>query len=152
MGNSYPHRDVFLDLDPTYKDRFGRPLLRVTFDWNENDKRSAKFMADRSEEIGHAMGAKTVVRSEPTAKPFSPMDNLSSHTTGGAVMGDDPKTSALNRYLQSWDVHNTFVVGASAFANNGGYNPTGTVAALTLWAAEAIKTQYLKSPGPLVRT
>ncbi|MFL9991421.1 GMC family oxidoreductase [Paraburkholderia sediminicola] len=152
MGNSYPHRDVFLDLDPTYKDRFGRPLLRVTFDWNENDKCSAKFMADRSEEIGHAMGAKTVVRSEPTAKPFSPMDNLSSHTTGGAVMGDDPKTSALNRYLQSWDVHNTFVVGASAFANNGGYNPTGTVAALTLWAAEAIKTQYLKSPGPLVRT
>src|SRR5471030_3074227 len=31
MGNSYPHRDVFLDLDPEYKDRFGRPLLRVTF-------------------------------------------------------------------------------------------------------------------------
>lgn len=152
MGNSYPHRDVFLDLDPTYKDRFGRPLLRVTFDWIENDKRSAKFMADRSVEIGHAMGAKTVVRSEPTAKPFSPMDNLSSHTTGGAVMGDDPKTSALNRYLQSWDVHNTFVVGASAFGNNGGYNPTGTVGALTLMAAEAIKTQYLKSPGPLVRT
>jgi gluconate 2-dehydrogenase alpha chain len=58
----------------------------------------------------------------------------------------------LNRDLQSWDVHNTFVVGASAFANNGGYNPTGTVAALTLWAAEAIRTQYLKSPGPLVRT
>ena len=151
MGNSYPHRDVFLDLDPQYKDRHGQPLLRVTFDWIENDKRSAKFMADRSVEIAHAMGAKTVVRQEPTAKPFSPMDNLSSHTTGGACMGDDPKTSAVNRYLQSWDVHNVFVCGASAFANNGGYNPTGTVGALTLWAAEAIKTQYLKSPGPLVR-
>ncbi|WP_144114132.1 GMC family oxidoreductase [Paraburkholderia sp. BCC1886] len=151
MGNSYPHRNVYLDLDPEYKDRFGRPLLRVTFDWIENDKRSAKFMADKSEELGHAMGAKTVVRSEPTTKPFSPMDNLSSHTTGGAIIGDDPKTSALNRYLQSWDVHNTFVVGASAFANNGGYNPTGTVGATTLWAAEAIKSQYLKSPGPLVR-
>jgi len=125
--------------------------LRVTFDWIENDKRSAKFMADRSVEIAHAMGAKTVVRQEPTTKPFSPMDNLSSHTTGGACMGDDPKTSAVNRYLQCWDVHNTFVCGASAFANNGGYNPTGTVGALTLWAAEAIKTQYLKAPGPLVR-
>ncbi|WP_423732621.1 GMC family oxidoreductase [Hafnia paralvei] len=150
QGNSYPHRDVFLDLDPEYKDRHGRPLLRVTFDWNENDKRSAHFMADRSVELGKAMGAETVVRSEPTTRPFSPMDNLSSHTTGGAVMGDDPRTSALNRYLQSWDVHNTFVVGASAFANNGGYNPTGTVGALTLWAAEAIKTRYLKAPGPLV--
>ncbi|ARU93860.1 GMC family oxidoreductase [Tatumella citrea] len=151
MGNSYPHRDVFLDLDPEYKDRHGQPLLRVTFDWIENDKRSGHFMADRSVEIGHAMGAKTVVRQEPTARNFSPMDNLSSHTTGGACMGDDPKTSAVNRYLQSWDVHNVFVCGASAFANNGGYNPTGTVGALTLWAAEAIKNQYLKSPGPLVR-
>lgn len=150
MGNSYPHRDVYLDLDPVYKDRHGQPLLRVTFDWNENDKRSAHFMADRCEEMGKAMGAKIVERREPTAKPFSPMDQLSSHTTGGAVMGDDPKTSALNRYLQSWDVHNVWVTGASAFANNGGYNPTGTVGALTLWAADAIKTRYLKKRGPLV--
>ncbi|MCB8879797.1 GMC family oxidoreductase [Acidisoma cellulosilytica] len=150
MGSSTPHQDVFLDLDPTYTDRFGRPLLRVTYDWNENDKRMAHFIADRSVEMGHAMKASLVVRSEPTAKPYSPMDNLSSHTTGGAVMGDDPTTSAINRYLQSWDVPNTFVCGASAFANNGGYNPTGTVGALTLWAAEAIKTKYLKSPGPLV--
>jgi gluconate 2-dehydrogenase alpha chain len=150
QGNSYPHQDVFLSLDPNYKDRFGRPLLRVTFDWNENDKRSAHFMADRSVEFAQAMKAKTIVRNEPTARHFSPMDNLSSHTTGGAVMGEDPKTSALNRYLQSWDVPNTFVVGANAFANNGGYNPTGTVGALTLWSAEAIKSRYIKSPGPLV--
>jgi len=150
QGNSYPHRDCFLDLDPVYKDRHGQPLLRVTFDWNDNDKRSARFMSERAVEIGRAMGAKIVAPNEPTARPFSPMDNLSSHTTGGAVMGHDPKTSALNRYLQSWDVHNVFVCGASAFANNGGYNPTGTVAALTLWAAAAIRATYLASPGPLV--
>jgi gluconate 2-dehydrogenase alpha chain len=151
MGNSYPHRDVFLDLDPTYKDRHGQPLLRVTFDWNENDKRSGKFMADKSVEIGHAMEAETVVRSEPTSRAFTPLDNLSSHTTGGAIMGEDPKTSAVNKYLQSWDVSNVFVCGASAFPLNGGYNPTGTVGALTLHAADAIVTQYLKAPGALVR-
>lgn len=151
MGTSYAHRDVFLDLDPTYKDRHGNPLLRVTFDWNENDKRSAHFMADRSVELGHAMGAKIVERSEPTARHFSPMDQLSSHTTGGAVMGDDPNTSAINRYLQSWDAHNVFVLGASAFANNGGCNPTGTVGALTLWAAHHIINQYMKNPGPMVQ-
>jgi gluconate 2-dehydrogenase alpha chain len=150
MGNSYPHQDVYLDLDPAYKDRFGRPMLRVTFDWIENDKRSAHFIADRSMEVARAMNAKTIVRSEPTARAFSPMDNLSSHTTGGAIMGEDPKTSALNRYLQSWDVPNTFVVGANAFAANGGYNPTGTVGALTLWSANAITSRYLKSPGALV--
>ena len=45
-------------------------------------------------------------------------------------MGADPNTSAINRYLQSWDVSNLFVMGASGFPQNAGYNPTGTLAAL----------------------
>ena len=65
-------------------------------------------------------------------------------------MGSDPKTSAVNKYLQSWDVSNVFVIGASAFAHNAGLNPTGTVGALAFWAAEAITGKYLKSPGALV--
>jgi gluconate 2-dehydrogenase alpha chain len=65
-------------------------------------------------------------------------------------MGADPKVSAINRYLQSWDVSNLFVLGASAFPQNAGYNPTGTVGALAFWAAAAIRNQYLKQPGPLV--
>jgi gluconate 2-dehydrogenase alpha chain len=47
-------------------------------------------------------------------------------------------------------VSNVFVVGASAFPQNGGYNPTGTVGALTYQALEAIKTRNLKKPGALV--
>ena len=66
-------------------------------------------------------------------------------------MGADPKTSAVNKYLQSWDLHNLFVMGACAFPQNAGYNPTGTVGALAYQAAEAIRTQYLKNPGPLVQ-
>jgi len=65
-------------------------------------------------------------------------------------MGSDPTTSVINRYLQSWDVSNLFVLGASAFPQNAGYNPTGTVAALAFWAADAIRNKYLKSPGRLV--
>ena len=65
-------------------------------------------------------------------------------------MGADRSTSAVNRYLQSWDVANLFVVGASAFPQNAGYNPTGTVGALAYWAADAIVQQYVKRPGPLV--
>jgi gluconate 2-dehydrogenase alpha chain len=65
-------------------------------------------------------------------------------------MGADRSTSAVNRYLQNWDVSNVFVVGASAFPQNAGYNPTGTVGALAYWAADAIVQQYLKRPGPLV--
>ncbi len=59
--------------------------------------------------------------------------------------------SVVNRYLQHWDVPNLFVVGASAFAHNSGYNPTGTVSALALWAADAIRDRYLKNPGPMVQ-
>jgi gluconate 2-dehydrogenase alpha chain len=66
-------------------------------------------------------------------------------------MGRDPTTSAVNRYLQSWDVPNVFVQGASAYPQNPGYNPTGTVGALAYWSAKAIREQYLKNPGPLVR-
>jgi gluconate 2-dehydrogenase alpha chain len=66
-------------------------------------------------------------------------------------MGADPKTSSVNKYLQSWEVPNVFVVGASAFPQNPGYNPTGTVGALSFKAAHAIRTQYLKSPGALVQ-
>lgn len=70
---------------------------------------------------------------------------------GGAIMGTDPNTSAVNRYLQSWDVHNVFVLGASAFPQGLGYNPTGLVAALAYWSARAIREQYLKQPGALLK-
>ena len=46
---------------------------------------------------------------------------------------------------------NVFVMGASVFPQNAGYNPTGTVAALAYWSAEAIRSRYLRSPGPLVQ-
>jgi gluconate 2-dehydrogenase alpha chain len=71
------------------------------------------------------------------------------HNTGGAVMSADPGSGVVNRYLQSWDVPNLFVLGAGAFPQNAGYNPTGTVAALTYWSAKAIRERYLASPGPL---
>ena len=79
------------------------------------------------------------------------MPYQTTHNTGGVIMGSDPKSSAVNRYLQSWDLHNLFVMGACAFPQNAGYNPTGTVGALAYWSAQAIRTQYLKNPGPLVQ-
>ena len=54
------------------------------------------------------------------------------------------------RYLQNWHASNLFVVGGSAYPQNAGHNPTGTIGALAYWSANAITTKYLKSPGPLV--
>lgn len=149
-GMSHPTRTNYLDLDPTYKDAWGMPLLRMTFDFPDNDIRMSKYVTDKTVEIGRAMGGQSVAGA-PRRKPYTSTIYQTTHNTGGAVMGHDPTTSAVNRYLQSWDIPNVFVIGASAFQHNGTYNPTDTVGALAYWALDAIKNQYLKSPGPLVR-
>ena len=79
--------------------------------------------------------------------PYDISTYQTTHLNGGAIMGTDPTTSALNRYLQSWDVSNLFVLGASAFPQNTGYNPTLTVGALAYWAGTAIRDKYLRTPG-----
>jgi gluconate 2-dehydrogenase alpha chain len=149
QGSVMSYRDNYLDLDPTYKDPLGRPLLRMTFNYQPNEQKMANWMADRCDELVKAMGAKRTQVGH-LGVPWSVVPYQTTHNTGGAVMGTDPKTSVLNRYLQSWDVSNVFVMGASAFPQNAGYNPTGTVGALTYWALSAIREQYLKHPGPLV--
>ncbi|MGK3112060.1 GMC family oxidoreductase [Candidatus Pantoea formicae] len=150
QGTSMPMREAYLDLDPNYKDRHGQPLLRLTFDWNQNDQRMAKFVTDRAINIMKEVGGQHVVVDNQAEKSWNPYMQHSSHTIGGAVMGADPSTSALNPYLQSWDAHNLFVVGASAFPNNGGYSPTVTVGALAVRAAQAIHQKYINNPAPLV--
>lgn len=149
-GSSMPTRGNYLDLDPTYKDAWGQPLLRFTFDFPANDLRMSAYVTEKLGEIGKAMGGQQVAVA-PRKGPFDATQYQTTHNVGGAIMGADRTTSAVNRYLQSWDVPNVFVVGASAFAHNGSYNPTGTVGALTYWAADALVSQYLKDPGPLVQ-
>jgi gluconate 2-dehydrogenase alpha chain len=148
-GSFYAYRDVYLDLDPEYKDRLGRPLMRITMDLHDNELKQNRFLTDKFAEIIKAMGADQLAKHYRTA-PYDITDYQTTHLNGGAIMGTDPKTSAINRYLQNWDVSNLFVLGASAFPQNAGYNPTLTVGALAYWAADAIRNRYLKNPGPLV--
>jgi gluconate 2-dehydrogenase alpha chain len=149
-GCNYAHRENFLDLDPTYKDSLGRPLIRMSYNFHDNDYKLAAYLGPVLDRLATAMkptikGAVNVRRGNYNVVPYQ-----STHNTGGTMTGDDPKTSVLNRYLQSWDADNLFVMGASVFPQNASYNPTGVVGALAYYSANAITTQYLKSPGPLV--
>ncbi|SEH87934.1 GMC family oxidoreductase [Tardiphaga sp. OK245] len=148
-ASSYTTRTNYLSLDPTYTDRLGRPLLRITFDFSQNDLKMSQYCTGKVAEIARAMNPREIV-AKPMTGHWNTGPYQSSHVVGGFVMGADPKTSAVNKYLQSWDVPNLFVVGASAFPQNPGYNPTGTVGALAFKAADAIRRLYLKNPGPLV--
>jgi gluconate 2-dehydrogenase alpha chain len=148
-GSFYAYRDIYLDLDPTYTDRFGRPLMRITMDLKDNEIKQNKFLTDKFAEIIKAMGADKLDVQYRKA-PYDITTYQTTHLNGGAIMGTDPNTSVINRYLQNWDVPNLFVLGASAFPQNAGYNPTLTVGALAYWAAAAIRNKYLKSPGRLI--
>jgi gluconate 2-dehydrogenase alpha chain len=149
-GAVMSHRANYLDLDPTYRNIYGQPLLRMTFDFTDNEHRMSKHLTDRAADIAKAMKPREVKVNGRNGH-YSIVPYQTTHNTGGTIMGSDPKSSVLNRYLQSWDVPNLFVMGAGAFPQNPGYNPTGTVGALTYWAAEAIRNRYLKNPGPLVQ-
>jgi gluconate 2-dehydrogenase alpha chain len=144
-----PNRINYLDLDPTYTNRFGQPLMRMTFDFRENEQKLARHAAEVIGGIGKAMNPTLMSKPAPRMS-WNSVPYQSTHNTGGAVMGTDPNTSALNRYCQSWDVSNVFVTGAGAFPHNSGYNPTGPVGALAYWTADAIREKYLKKPGSLI--
>jgi gluconate 2-dehydrogenase alpha chain len=149
-GSNMSYRQNYLDLDPTYKDRYGRPLMRMTFNWQPNEIRMTQFNKRKMEEVAKAM--KPDLMQERFMKEGATYDvrpYQSTHNVGGAITGADPKTSAINRYLQAWDQHNVFVMGANAFPQNTQYNPTGMIGALAYWAAHHIRKDYLPNPRPL---
>lgn len=152
QGACMSYRDAYLDLDPTYKDAFGRPLLRMTFNWHDNEIKASEFFVGKGEEMVKVLNplSYTGDAKQPGAK-YNTTQYQSTHNVGGAIMGDNPRDSAINRYLQTWDVPNVFAVGANAFPQNNGYNPTGLLGGLAYWAANGIREIYLKNPGqPMV--
>jgi gluconate 2-dehydrogenase alpha chain len=148
QGSSYPHRENYLDLDPDYRDAFGLPLLRMTFDWRDNDMRMSEYCTNKAVEIARATGAEIVGPAPPRRSPFDSRVYQSTHVTGGTPMGADPKTSVVSQHLQHWEAQNLFVVGASVFPHNAGYNPTGVLAALALRLGDDL-LGYIERPRML---
>ncbi len=139
----YPYQTI--DLDPDIRDAWGLPAPRMTYDWRRpNELKRYEFMTAKMEEIGRAMGASKVWRG-----PMGP-GAPGGHHEGGARMGSDPSTSVVNKYSQSWDIPNLFLMGSSTFPSMSGFNPTLTIEALAYMTADAIMNRYKKNPGPLI--
>jgi gluconate 2-dehydrogenase alpha chain len=140
-----PYAHQTIDLDPTVKDAWGLPAPRMTYDFRRpNELARLEFMYKKMEEIGRAMGGAQVWR-QPLP-PGAPM----AHHEGGTRMGSDPRTSVVNKYGQSWDIPNLFVIGSSTFPTMSGFNPTLTIQALAYMSADAIATKYKNNPGRLL--
>lgn len=141
-----PNRYSYVDLDPTYKDELGNPLLRATVEFTEQDRKRARDGIKHSEEIMKKMGADIIEINEVPDDTEFDHKFFTDHFIGGVVMGDDPEISAVNTYSQMWDMDNLFVVGGSSFPHTSAYNPTGTIGAFAFRAAEGIE-KHLKDGG-----
>ncbi len=149
-ASNMPNRYNHYDLDPTYRNPFGQPLLRLTYDFVENDYKLSQFLAERSHEIARVLNPTILTEPRGRCGRYSIVPYQTTHNTGGTILSANPREGVVNRYLQSWDVHNLFIMGASVFTHNSAYNPTGPVGALAYWAADAIVNRYRRDPGPLV--
>ena len=99
-----------MEIDPSVRDTFGIPALRMHMTYGENERAMVKDMADSAAEMLEAAGAKNI---RPVMKPSIP--GWAIHEVGIARMGNDPKKTVLNAFLQTHDVKNLFVMDGAGF-------------------------------------
>ncbi|HEX6308704.1 MAG TPA: GMC family oxidoreductase [Longimicrobiales bacterium] len=131
-GTSLPLESNTITLDPDVKDALGRPAMRVTYRDHPDDLKNITFLQERAREIMEAAGARRV-----WTPPVSE-STIGAHLLGTCRMGDDPRTSVVDRYHRSHDVPNLFICDGSSFVSSGRGQPTMTIMALAFRAAEHI--------------
>ncbi|HEV7714018.1 MAG TPA: GMC oxidoreductase, partial [Steroidobacteraceae bacterium] len=148
IGSCYPHVENYLSLDPTYRDAYGQPLVRITFDWRDNEVKMSEYLTAKTVELAKATGASIVGPAASRKPPYDARAYQTTHIVGGTPMGADPHTSVVSPHLQHWDAENLFVVGGSVYAHNAGYNPTGLMSAIALRLADDL-ARYARKPTRL---
>ncbi len=146
----YSYRDVYLDLDPTYKDRFGRPLMRMTFDFHDNELKQ-DAIPDRQVRRDRPGDGRQAGREGVRARALTTSPSTRPRICGGAIMGTDPEDQRAQPLSAELGRAEPVRDGRDAPSRR---TPATTrparSAALAFWAADAIREQYLKNPGPLV--
>ena len=132
-----PQHDNRVELDPKVKDGWGLPVARITNKIHENDLKMGRWIIDHNAEILEAAGAKQVYRVY-----IDRITGNCSHQHGTTRMGNDPKTSVLNKWCQAHEVDNLFVVDGGPFPTATGANPTLTIMANAWRVADYIAGRY----------
>jgi choline dehydrogenase-like flavoprotein len=126
-----------VSIDPTLKDAWGIPAMRVTYKDHPDDLAMAKFLQDRCVEIMQAAGARKVWRGAIRNSRGGV------HLLGTCRMGNDPASSVVDKYHRTHDVRNLFLCDGSSFVTSGRGQPTETIQALAFRAADHI-AQFAK--------
>lgn len=127
-----PREESYIGLDPDRTDDHGNPVPRIH--WSVDDR--ALRTLERANEIQRAileeMDAEITwaVGPENTGPAY--------HHMGTTRMGEEPEESVVDPDLRTHDLSNCWIASSSVFPTGGAVNPTLTIAALALRAAEAV--------------
>lgn len=136
MGEVLAHYDHRVSIDKTKVDAWGIPVLHIDTRYTENEFNMARDAVDTGAAIAEAAGFEVLTKNYDPNPP-----GYSIHELGTCRMGDDPKTSVLNKWNQSHDIRNLWVVDGGAFVSAGWQNPTMTILALAMRSSEYLADQ-----------
>ncbi|MGI8745798.1 MAG: GMC oxidoreductase, partial [Bryobacteraceae bacterium] len=139
MGESLPRFEHHARIAPEVKDEWGIPSLHITQRYTDNEYEMAKDSRHMAEELCKGAGFETLSSHFEMVPPGE-----SIHELGTCRMGENPKMSVLNKFNQSHDVKNLFVVDGSAFVSGGSQNPTLTILSLSMRASEYLAAEMQK--------
>lgn len=129
-GEMIPNEDSYCEIDPDTVDQWGIPVLRFHWKWSDHELKQAAHMHKTFAEIITAMGGTVTGTVQTDGARAIARGGQIIHEVGTCRMGDDPRTSVLNQYGQSWDVKNLFVADGASFVSNADKNPTLSILAL----------------------
>jgi len=132
-------KENHVEIDKEKKDAWGIPILKVRAEWSDNEKRLWDDARIEAVQMLEAAGATGVHMTGQHSVP-----GFCIHETGTARMGNDPKTSVVNRFTQAHEVKNIFVTDGACWVSSGCQNPTLTMMAITVRACDYIIKEYAK--------
>jgi len=136
MGEVLPRFENRVSINKDVKDHWGIPVLDFKCKYTDNEFNMAKDAVESLSEVCHNAGWE-ILNKTPNMYP----PGYSIHELGTCRMGDNPKTSVLNKWNQSHDIKNLFVVDGSSFVTGGSQNPTMTILSLSMRASEYLAEQ-----------
>ncbi|MBI3696906.1 MAG: GMC family oxidoreductase [Acidobacteria bacterium] len=136
-GECLARKENYVELDKDLVDAWGIPALRIHMSWSDNERKLFEDGRRQAAEMLEAAGARNVHLTGQYSVP-----GFCIHEVGTARMGNDPKTSVLNRFNQAHDVKNLFVTDGACYVSSACQNPTLSMMAITARACDYIAEQY----------
>jgi choline dehydrogenase-like flavoprotein len=132
IGEDVPQRDNRVELDPSVRDVYGRPVARITYRRHPHDQRLLDYYMPKLEAIVRGAGAGSSLRRDPATDDGVPDTK---HLLGTTRMGADPTRSVTDPWGRLHDVDNVWIADGGLWPTSSAFNPTITQQALALRTA-----------------